>query len=181
MTAPADTRALLIETIADAFADVEYPGDADLTSSKYGEEPAALIVDFKGKTDWRVLDAVFLNQAPDGWGTALSFFSDNALWFYLPAYLIADVRNELDAANDPAVRLCSSLTVLGEQQKVSQQWGGGTMGDRARASFARFSPAQVSAIVAYLHWRLERVDGGDIVIEQALDNYWYDRNANPEV
>ena len=180
MTEADDSRTLLIETITDAFGDVEYPGDGDLTSSFYGEETAAVIIDFKGKTDWRVLDSGFLNQAPDGWGTALSFLSDNALRFYLPAYMIADVRGELDTANDPAVRLCSSVTVLGEQQKISQQWGGGTMGDRARACFARFSAAQVSAIVAYLRWRLENTEGGDIVIEQALEHYWNERNANPK-
>ena len=68
------TNAQLIEQIEHAFADVVYPGDDDLTRSSYGEEPFALVNDFRGKTDWQQLDKAFLNQAPDGWGTALSFF-----------------------------------------------------------------------------------------------------------
>ncbi len=91
---PGDMNAL-IQKIEQAFANVEYSGDDNLTDSTYGEEPAALIEDFRGKTDWRALDPAFLNQAPDGWGTALSFFSADALRFYLPAYLIADIRGLL--------------------------------------------------------------------------------------
>jgi hypothetical protein len=82
----------LIDKIVSAFAEVEYPGDDHLTNS-IGDEPEALIDDFRGKTDWRKLAPEFLNQAPDGWGTALAFFSAEALQFYLPAYLIADIES----------------------------------------------------------------------------------------
>lgn len=163
----------LIAKIEQAFADVAYPGDDDLTDSTYGEEPAALVRDFRGKTDWRRLDATFLDQAPEGWGTAVSFFSANALRFYLPAYMIADIRGQL--ARDPVSRLCSSVTPIGEQQKIAKIWGGGTMGERARADFARFSAEQVAAIVSYLWWKLESSDGYDPTIEQALENYWLGR------
>lgn len=169
----------LIDLIERAFADVEYPGDDDLTDSTYGEEPAALVKDFSGKTDRRKLDAAFLNQAPDGWGTALSFFSGRALHFYLPIYLIADIRGELEGP-DPVSRLCSSLTPLGGTQKIAQIWGGGTMGERARANFAKFSNAQVSAVVAYLRWKLGTKDGHDITIEQALENYWLKRDVDTQ-
>jgi len=164
----------LIEQIQQAFAGAEYPGDDNLTDSAYGEEPAALIEEFTGRTNWQEFDPAFLNQAPDGWGTALSFFSGDALRFYLPAYLIADIRGELDAS-DPATRLCSSLTPLGEKQKIARAWGGGTMGERARADFAKFSDAQIKAIVAYLRWKLETRSGNRLNIEQAMDNYWLKR------
>ncbi len=167
--------ARLIDEIELAFADTIYPGDNDLTGSSYGDEPIALVNDFRGKTDWKQLDHGFLNQAPEGWGTALSFFSDNALRFYLPAYMIADIRGALDGCNDPAVRLCSSLTPAGEKQKVATMWGGGTMGERARACFAEFSAMQVSAVVAYLQWKLDEQEGSDMLIEQALQNYWLKR------
>lgn len=164
----------LIDQIEQAFAGVAYPGDDDLTSSTYGEEPAALVKEFRGKTNRRELDAGFLNQAPDGWGSALSFFSARALRFYLPAYLIADIRGELDGPS-PVSRLCSSLTPLGETQRIAQMWGGGTMGERARADFATFDDAQVSAVVAYLRWKLAAGNGYDPTIEQALENYWLKR------
>ena len=174
----------LIAKIEHAFAGVKYPGDEDLTDSTYGEEPAALAEEFRGKTDWRQLDAEFLDQAPDGWGSALSFFSANALRFYLPAYMIADIRGTLECS-DPAVRLCLSLAPLGEKQKIAKIWGGGTMGERARAEFANYDAKQVSAIVAYLwwkleagSWKLEALGGYDPLIEQALENYWLERDAD---
>lgn len=166
----------LIAKIEQAFADVAYPGDDDLTRSTYGEEPAALINAFRGKTDWRALTPEFLNQAPDGWGSAISFFSDNALRFYLPAYLIADIRGDLESC-DPAVRLCSALTPQGARQKISKTWGGGTMGERAKATFDAFSAAQVAAVIAYLQWKLETSNSADPTIEQALAAYWLKRIA----
>jgi hypothetical protein len=85
----------LIKKIKMAFASVEYPGDQDITDSTYGEEAEALKREFIGEKDWRVLDSEFLDQAPEGWRTALAFFSDRAFHFYLPAYLIADIQGEL--------------------------------------------------------------------------------------
>jgi hypothetical protein len=108
----------LIDKIEQAFADVRYPGDKDLTDSTYGEEPAALVEDFTGKTIWQDIDVAFLNQAPSGWGSALAFFSARAFRFYLPAYLIADIRGELDGP-DPVSRLCPSVTPLGASQKIA--------------------------------------------------------------
>ncbi len=166
----------LVSRIEQAFAEVIYPGDDNLTDSTYGEEPAALIEDFRGKMDWRDLDAEFLNQAPDGWGSALSFFSGAALRFYLPAYLIADIQGELETP-DPMVRLCWHVTPAGERKKLAKVWGGGTMGEHARAEFGLFNEQQVSVIVAYLWWKLESLGGYDPTIEQALENYWLVREA----
>jgi Family of unknown function (DUF6714) len=167
----------LISKIEHAFADVEYPGDDNLTNSRYGVEPAALVDEFRGKRDRDQLDVTFLNLAPDGFGTALSFFSDDALRFYLPVYLIADIRGELDFP-DPVPRLCWSLTPKRASQKIAKQWGGGTVGDRDRATFAKLNAAQVSAVLAYLWWRLEAAGGHDEVIEQAIENYWLERDSN---
>ena len=166
----------LISRIERAFADVAYPGDDDLTDSTYGEEPAALVEEFLEKTDWRQLDDEFIDQAPDGWGSALSFFSDNALRFYLPAYMIADIRGHLNTS-DPAFRLCASLTPQAEKRKIAKIWGGGTMGERARAAFDCYDAEKVSVIVDYLWWKLESLGGYDVTIEQALENYWLERNS----
>lgn len=87
--------------ISNAFHAVRYPGDGNLAGSSYGEEPAALEREFRGRTDWRELEARFLDQAPDGWGSALSFFSARAFRFYLPAYLLADLHGELECCGNP--------------------------------------------------------------------------------
>lgn len=162
----------LIAKIEQAFADVAYPGDDRLTDSTDGEEPAALEVAFRGQTDWRRLDAAFLDQAPDGWSSALSFFSDDAFRFYL----IADLRGELKSA-DPSSRLCWALTPQGGATRIAKAWGGGTMGERARAAFAACTAEQVSAIVEYLLWKLESVGGYDPTIEQALEAHWRKRDG----
>lgn len=168
--------ASLIRNLELAFADVSYPGDDQLTHSSYGEEPQALRTAFAGQTDWRQLDSGFLDQAPNGWASALSFFSGPALQFFLPAYLIADLRGCL-RHQDPAFRLCHAVTPLGASQKISEQWGGGTMGDRARRDFARFTPPQVAAIVDYLWWKLE-AEGYNPTLEQALEYYWLARSED---
>lgn len=168
----------LIVAIESAFADVEFPGADNLTDSTYGTEPAALIEEFHDQRDWRALTTDFLNKAPDGFGTALSFFSDRALRFYLPAYLIADIEGRLESGNDPAFRLCNNVTPGGEKVKLAKVWGGGTMGERDRACFGNFSDQQVAAIVTYLWWKLEELGGRDEVIEQAMLHYWMPRMAS---
>ena len=95
--------------------------------------------------------------------------SDAAFRFYLPAYLIADIRGELEV-NDPVVRLCWSLTPQSADQRISKQWGGGTVSENAVNCFDQFSVKQTAAIVAYLKWRLTQTN--DMTIEQTLDFYW---------
>lgn len=164
----------LVENIEAAFKDTPFPGEGRLTDS-FGEEAEALVREFASQRDWRTLSATFLNQAPEGWGSALSFFSAPALQFYLPAYLIADIRGALEIA-DPSSRLCAFLVAGYADRKLSSVYGGGTLGEHARREFALFNASQVSAIVAYLWWKLEQ-SRYDPTIEQALENYWLDREA----
>lgn len=165
----------LARKIDAAFDAVVYPGDDNLTDSTYGEEPEALKEEFRGKTDWRVIDAEFLDQAPSGWASALSFFSAEAFRFYLPAYLLADLRGEL-SMSDPTFRLCAFVTPQAEGTRIAKVWGGGTMGEHARNTFAGFDCEQVRAIVQYLWWRLSEA-GYDPIIEQGLEHYWLEREA----
>jgi hypothetical protein len=157
-----------------AFADTTYPGDHDLTSSTYGEEPEALKREFKGERDWRILDANFLDRAPEGWHTALSFFSDRAFVFYLPAYLIADLQNQLFEVT-VEFHLCYGLTSDTANTKIAKIWGGSTTGQTARRKYDQFNAAQVAAIVAYLQWKLEQQ--ADENTTQALEQYWLARAA----
>jgi hypothetical protein len=64
--------------IREAFAAVEFPGNWCLTKSREGAEPMLLERKFRGRDDWKGLDPSFIDQTPDGFGTALSFFSDEA-------------------------------------------------------------------------------------------------------
>jgi hypothetical protein len=169
------SRCSLIHKIEKAFANAECPGESNLTDSTYGEEPAELVEAFRNKHNWKALEPAFLDQAPGEWGSALSFFSAEALRFYLPAYLIADIRGALKRS-DPATRLCTFLTPQMENRKIARVWGGGTMGEHARNEFECFDSAQVSAIVSYLWWKLES-EGYNPTIEQALENYWIEREA----
>lgn len=161
----------LIVRIEQAFADVPYPGDDDLTDSSYGDEPEALRRSFSGRTDWRASDAAFLNRALDGRGGALAFFSSRAFRFYLPAYLVADLRGQLDD-DDPATRLCAWVTPQSEGMRLASSWGGGTIGEHARATFRLFDRAQRACVVDYLWWKLGTDTADSLTIEQALSHYW---------
>ncbi len=132
-----------------------------------------MIEEFSGKTDWESLEDQFLDEAPQGWGSAISFFSGPALKFYLPAYLIADLRDAL-SHSDPAYRLCAFVTPQVQDQKVARAFGGGTLGDYARANFELFDSRQVRVITSYLQWKLEH-EGYNPTIEQALEHYWLPR------
>lgn len=161
----------LIRKITAAFSEVEYPGDDSLVNDSYGDEPGLVKNHFGGHNDWKILTHEFLDF--DG---ALSFLSDKAFRFYIPAFIIADINEKLDY-NDPTVRLCWYLNPQSENKKIAKIWGSGTMGERAKKCFDEFSNEQVSAIVSYLNWRLS-YDKYNNIIDQALGNYWLEREIN---
>lgn len=154
----------LSEEIATAFSDVTFPGANQLVDSKTHEGQAVASA-FKNCTDWRSLDAEFLNSAPDGLGSALNFFSAKAFQFFLPAYLLADLNGKLPFV-EPDYSLC---------YPHSDSWDGRTDGDDRYAVFTR---AQCEVIVKYLKVRLERCD--DPMIEKSLERYWTKRVGGDE-
>jgi hypothetical protein len=166
--------------VRDAFADVVYPGDWCLTDSREGTEPALLEKDFKGKSDWRTLAPSFIDQAPDGFGTALSFFSDEAFHFYLPAYLLADLHGRLKQA-DVVFALTHGLDGESRHQKINpRRYGERTWFEHARHKFAMFNAREVAAIARYLTYKREAsaiTDYEKARINEALDNYWTARAA----
>lgn len=164
----------LLRQIDDAFATGSFPGDDNIATESYGDEPSILRREFRGKTDWRTLTASFLDRAGDGSG--LAFFTDAALHFYLPAYLSADVRGELSLACPHAALACS-FTEASEHERIAQVWGGGSMADHARRRFERFNLAQVRVVIAYLTWKLDDADGDDPVVAEALERYWRPRES----
>jgi hypothetical protein len=167
----AEVKALIRE----AFAAIEYPGDWCLTGSREGFEPALLEAEFKGKTDWRALDAAFIDRAPDGFGSALSFFSDEAFHFYLPAYLLADLDGRLRQAN-PVFALTHGLDERSRREKINpRRYGERTWLDHARHKFAMFNGGERAAIAAYLACMAEReelTEPEKKSIHEALSGYW---------
>lgn len=178
----------IIEIIRDAFAAVEYPGDGFLAGSTEGCEPEDEVGPFRGRTDWRELDAEFLDERAG----ALNFFSEAALRFFLPAYLIADIEGELEQA-DPLFTLTHgfhdrviSIPAGGRTFKVRsgksafvnpRRFGAKTFGDHARSRLSIFAREEAAAIVEYLKWRRSRdTDGMETAdIEAALDGFWRER------
>ncbi len=166
--------------IREAFGAGEYPGDWCLRGSNEGEEPYLLEKEFKGKTDWRTLEADFIDQAPDGYGSALSFFSDEAFRFYLPAYLIADIDDLLER-HDPVFRLTHGLTDSAKAEPVNRRrYGERTWFEEARYRFAVFTHSQVRAIVAFLELKRDADEFRRDGIDEALRNYWLERIAQGE-
>lgn len=161
-----------------AFAQVEYPGDWNLRGSNEGKEPLLVEQAFKGKTNWSQLGSEFIDRAPDGFASALSFFSDEAFHFYIPGYLIADIEGQLQYSN-PIFHLTYGLDDTSGQQRVNpRRYGNRTWLDQARYKFAMFNREEAAAIVAYLTLRRDDeqlVDFEKQRIDEALKNYWYDR------
>lgn len=171
-----DAEAVKAEILG-AFAHVEYPGDWCLRGSNEGDEPYLLEQEFKGKTDWRTLDPSFIDQAPGGFGSALSFFSVEAFHFYLPAYLIASIDDVLEQA-DPVFQLCHGLTNESKSKRINpRRYGERTWFEESRHKFSVFSWQEASAIVAYLQLRREMDEFDQVAIDQALKNYWLERIA----
>src|SRR5436309_3231315 len=78
--------------IRQAFTSAKRPRDGALHQSEESDEASSVLeADFRDKHDWRTLTPEFLDQAPDGWASALTFFSDEAFRYFLPACLIADL------------------------------------------------------------------------------------------
>src|SRR6202011_989048 len=101
--------------------------------------------------------------------SALSFFSEGAFRFFLPAFLIADLRNELMNA-EPLFHL-TGFSVYAVQMpansRVFTRKGGGstlmnprrygamTFADYARYRLSVFTREEARAIVAYLNYMHE--------------------------
>ncbi len=178
----------VIETIRGAFGSNEYPGEGFLQGSFEGCGPWEEVGPFKGMNDWRGIEAGFL----DGHANALSFFSEAGFRFFLPAYLIADLRGRLSVA-DPVFHLThgfSGATVevragghafpvsTGKSAFVNpRRYGAATWHDYARYRLSVFTREEASAIVAYLEYKRdfdEDVSDRE-VIEAALGSFWSER------
>ena len=155
-----------------AFENVDPPPSWCLVKSFEGDEPSLLEQEFSNKREWKSLDAKFLNQASNGYSSALSFFSDEAFRCYLPAYMIADLDDKL-----PDVNIVSHLTLsFSDAQKEKavnpRRYGHRTWQDVGRYKFSIFSQDQKEAIKAYLMYKASIDEFDSELINQAFRNYW---------
>lgn len=170
----------LKQQIRTAFASVEYPGDTNLRNSNEGDEPFLLEAEFNGKDDWKTLTAEFIDLAPDGFATALSFFSAEAFRFYLPAYLIADLDGELQHT-DLSFYLTYGLTNATKDVRINpRRYGELTWFGYVSERFEGFTSAEAQVIVTYLMFKLQAAvtEFEREPIREALKNYWGERE-NP--
>jgi hypothetical protein len=181
----------VIVQIREAFATTPYPGDPFLQGSFDGCEPYDEVGAFVGKTDWSKLDSTIL----DGHYSALSFFSEGGFRFFLPAYLIADLREELLTA-DPLFHLWHGFVTVSAEVPVGprkfrrdsggkgllnpQRYGAMTWSDHARHRLSVFTREEAKAIVAYMIYKREHDTMGldKSRIDVALKEFWLDRADN---
>ena len=174
----------VIEHIREAFRDTEHPGDAFLQGSQEGCEPAEVTAPFKGVTHWTQIDPAVLDPNY----TALSFFSEGGFRHFLPAFLIADLMDQLRTA-DPAFHLTNgfsdkamkiSSSSRGYQKPIGKsvfvnprRYGAMTWHDHARSKLAIFTREEAGAIVAYLEWKRDTDPHGidRETINAALDGF----------
>jgi hypothetical protein len=143
---------------------------------------------FATREDWKCIEASFLEAHAD----ALNFFSEAGFRFFLPAYLIADLRGHLNVA-DPLFQLthrysdrtteipANGRTFVMRYGKSAfinpRRYGAATFYEYARYRLSVFTREEASAIVAYL--RLKRDLDPDVFdredMEAALNLFWLER------
>jgi hypothetical protein len=92
----------LIQLIKSVFLFEPIPNDDDIA---YGSSGEGIEKNFKGKI-WYDLDKEFILENYD----ALGFFTDNALKYYLPAFMLATIR-DYEEMDDVPARVVSYLTL----------------------------------------------------------------------
>ena len=165
--------------VSTAFGAVERPGNWALRGSNEGSEPYQVEEEFQDKLDWHTVDASFLDRAPAGLASALSFLSDEAFRYFLPAYLSADLDGKLERV-DPAFYLCHGLGNASKTELVNpRRFGARTWWQAATYRFAAFTAEEARAIVSYLCYKAEHdeYEASRDLIKEALENYWQARAA----
>ena len=178
----------VIEKIQSAFASNEHPGGRFLQGSFEGCEPYEEVGPFENVEDWRGIDAGFL----DGRANALSFFSEAGFRYFLPAYLLSDLRGQLQTA-DPLFHLTHGFSDWttevpagertfeirhGRSASINpRRYGAMTSYDYARYRLSVFTREEANAIVAYLEFK--RDQDPDIIdrtaVDAALQSFWLER------
>jgi len=165
------TADAILDELTRAFPATRPDPFAPLVNSTLGDEPVTVAEAFRDKSDWTQLDPDWLEQQQ----YALAFFSHEAIRFYIPAFIAADLKGRLGNV-DPAFILTHGFAHgVGDARihpRKPETWG-----DYARERWAGLTSAQARAIVHYLEWRIERDGLGVDGAGEALQAYWYERAA----
>ena len=181
------------EKIHAAFGKNEYPGDDYLLGSTEGNEPLEEIQPFIGQLDWSTIPTKVLDRQAG----SLNFFSEAGYRFFLPAYLVADLKGELEYA-DPVFSLTHGFSNLSVPHEIGgkkfirttgkdtfinpKRYGALIFEDYARFRLSVFDREQAEAIVNYLEFKRDNDPQGleQVQINAALDAFWYERaNSAP--
>ena len=181
----------IIDIIYETFANNDYPGDDYLLGSTEGSEPYEEIESFKAQRDWTAIESELLDQH----SSALNFFSEAGLRFFLPAFLIADLNDELLIA-DPLFTLTHGFSDLSVEHKIGERkflrktgknalinplrYGSMTFFDYAKYRLSVFTQEEARAIVHYLRYKqsLDELGKEKERIQAALDLFWVSRAEN---
>lgn len=181
-------KELVISEVQAAFMNNEFLGDNYLLGSYEGREPFDEIEPFKGQENWRLI----ASQVLDSHASALIFFSEAGLRYFLPAYLIADLKGELDSAapmfilvhgfSNRSVEHCIGDQVFirntGKDSYVNpRRYGGMTFYDYSQYRLSIFTREESQAIVSYLNYKRDRspINLEKEGIEAALNIFWMNR------
>ena len=101
------------------------------------------------KVNWKLLNYNELQRCY----SSLSFFDADGMRFHLPAYIIAELKEQID---DLVIFHLTHLNEYGQSQ------------------FTSLNDAQCKAIIMFLEWCLqqENYEFDHLVIKQALNEYW---------
>jgi hypothetical protein len=164
----------IVNELRNAFPAVRRDRLVSLVNSVEGDEPASVADEFRNKLDWTKLDPAWLDTVPLGAGTALHLLSDEAICFYIPAYISADLECRLACA-EPVFSLTHGFDNFSRGYCIrppSEE----TWTDYGVKRWSHLTKAQALAIAHYLEWRIEKY-GPDIEHSsvEALKSYWYER------
>lgn len=170
------SAAAVVEELQTAFPAKRPRRFVAMVNSIQGDEPLQIEADFADKYDWTQLIPEWLDAVPGGLASALSFLSDEAIRFYIPAFLAADLTSTLHRV-DPTFVLVHGFDEMSRGQRIGPK-SAETWTDSACARWDNLTQDQAVAIVHYLEWRVEQ-DGLGIQynVVEALAAYWYPRAA----
>ncbi len=144
----------LVNQIREAFADTPMPVGDRLTGSVQTDEPYEISLEFQGQ-DWQTLHPEFLSYH----SASLSFFTAEAIRYYLPAYLIDSIYRS-DGNGNPVFALTYGFT---KERSQHRQY--------STQKMSLFNQKERRAILAYLNSRMsdpyEKPE-----IEEAIATYW---------